>query len=69
MNEEILVYSNSTNLNLTTEDLNMKDYQNLIGKLLIAGAIIVASLIVANALENLGQLINAAAMSLGNLIS
>lgn len=46
----------------------MKDYQNLIGKLLIAGAIIVASLIVANALENLGQLINVAAMSLGNLI-
>lgn len=49
-------------------DCDMKDYQNLIGKLLIAGAIIVASLIVANALENLGQLINVAAMSLGNLI-
>ncbi|MEG0824923.1 MAG: hypothetical protein RSE09_05055 [Oscillospiraceae bacterium] len=46
----------------------MKEYQNLIGKLLIAVAIIVASLVVANALENLGQLINSAAMSLGNLI-
>jgi len=46
----------------------MKEYQNLIGKLLIAVSIIVASLIVAHALENLGQLINSAAMSLGNLI-
>lgn len=46
----------------------MKDYQNLVGKLILSGAIIVASLIIANALNDLGQLINAAAMSLGNLL-
>ena len=32
----------------------MKDYQNLIGKILIAAAIIIAAFIVANAIENAG---------------
>lgn len=32
----------------------MKDYQNLIGKIIIAAAIIIAAFIIANAIENAG---------------
>ncbi len=32
----------------------MKEYQNLIGKVILAGAIIVAALIIANAIEAAG---------------
>lgn len=48
----------------------MKEYQNLIGKVIIAGAIIVAAFIVANAIEatggNMGSQI---ASALGSIAS
>ena len=35
----------------------MKDYQDLIGKILIAVAIIIAAFIIANAIENAGSIV------------
>lgn len=63
-----MICSGQIGCNFYKGSVEMKEYQNFIGKLLIAAAIIIASLVVANALENLGQVINSAAMSLGNLI-
>lgn len=46
----------------------MKDYQNLIGKILIAAAIIIAAFIVANAIENAGTSIHQGLTYAGELL-
>ena len=46
----------------------MKDYQNLIGKILIAAAIIIAAFIIANAIENAGANIHQGLTYTGELL-
>ena len=46
----------------------MKDYQNLIGKIFIAVAIIIAAFIIANAIENAGANIHQGLTYAGELL-
>ena len=46
----------------------MKGYQHLIGKIIIAAAIIVASIIIAGAIEGAGESVRSGLFQLGDLL-
>lgn len=48
--------------------INVKDYQNLIGKIILAAAIIIAAVIVADAIEYAGSRINSGLTYMAELV-